>query len=92
LRVKLDPLKDWLTPLTHGFLNRERLNRLLMLMQLQISEQADLDSYIRSIRDWLMSRDGQPKPRRLIADAYGTSSLLSPNAQKFRKVLGASPG
>lgn len=63
-----------------------------MLMQLQINEQADLDSYIRSIRDWLMSRDGQPKPRRLIADPYGTSSLLSANAQKFRKVPGASPG
>jgi hypothetical protein len=27
-------------------------------MQLQINEQADLDSYIRSIRDWLMSGDG----------------------------------
>lgn len=92
LEVKLDPLKDWLTPRTHGFLNRERLNRLLMLMQLQINEQADLDSYIRSIRDWLTSRDGQPKPRRLIADPYGTSSLLSPNAQKFRKVPGASAG
>jgi len=60
-----------------GALNRERLNRLPILMQLQITEQADLDSYIRSIRDWLMTRDGQPKPRRLIADPYGTSSLPS---------------
>lgn len=50
---------------------------------------ADVDVYTRTIRDWLGSRQGQPPPRRAIADTYGTSSLISPSAQKVRRVPGA---
>lgn len=90
LEIKLDKLKAWIDPRVHGFRNRERLNRLLMLMQLELNDQADVDAYTRSIREWLLARDGKPVPRRLIVDDYGTTSLISPAAQKFRKVPGSS--
>ena len=89
LETKLAPLKTWLKPRVHGFRNRERLDRLLMLMQLRINGQDDVDEYTRAIRDWLIARDGKPAPRRLVTDAYGTSSLLSQSAQKARRVPGS---
>lgn len=44
LETKLDPLKAWLAPRTHGFRNRARLDRLLTLMQLAINDQDDADA------------------------------------------------
>jgi hypothetical protein len=43
-RTKLDRLKGWLAPRSTGFTNRARLDRLLMLMQLQLNDLADVDS------------------------------------------------
>lgn len=91
LETKLDPLKAWLTPRTHGFRNRKRLDRLLMLMQLRINGQDDVDAYTRAINDWLTTRNGLPAPRRIVADPYGTSSLLSTAAQAARRVPGSGP-
>jgi hypothetical protein len=91
LETKLDRLKRWIDPRIHGFRNRERLERLLMLMQLELNGQANVDDYTRSIRKWLLTRDGQPAPRRMIIDSYGTSSLISAKAQKFRKVPDPEP-
>lgn len=89
LEIKLDKLKAWVGPRVHGFRNRERLDRLLMLMQLELNDQADIDAYSRAIRDWLLARDGKAAPRRLIADDYGSTSLLSVAAQRYRKVPGS---
>ena len=55
--------------------NRERTNRLLMLMQLELNRLANVDSYSRAIRQWLQSRPGMPQRRRSIEDPKGHPSL-----------------
>jgi len=51
------------------------MDRLLMLMQLELNDHADTGTYARHIRDWLTSRDGCAPPRRALADTLGHSSL-----------------
>jgi hypothetical protein len=58
--------------------NRERTNRLLMLMELELNRYADVDAYSRAIRDWLEARGDRPQPRRLIEDRKGHPSLRDP--------------
>jgi len=56
--------------------NRERLNRLLMLLQLHINGEDDVQRYAKTIRTWLAANGGRPaNRRRAIADPAGTPSL-----------------
>jgi hypothetical protein len=80
---KLGDVKRWLGRRARGFRNRERLNRLLMLMQLHLNDHADLDAYTRDIRNWLAFSGGRPRvARRQVTDSKGTNSLLSVGARK----------
>ena len=78
LENRMRPLKDWIGPRADGFKNRERLNPLLLLMQLQLNGQADEDAYTIAIRDWLIANAGKVPSRRVIADPYGKPSLRKP--------------
>lgn len=84
-RTKLDRLKRWLEPRSTGFTNRERLDRLLLLMQLQLNELAHVDAYTVAIRDWLIANDGRPIGRRRGVTDHDTPSLLSPAAFTVRE-------
>jgi hypothetical protein len=64
----MEPIGRWLEPRAHLLTNKARLDRLLMLMQLQLDGLADDAAYARAIRDWLNSRHGIAARRRLIAD------------------------
>jgi hypothetical protein len=56
--------------------NRERLNRLLMLLQLRVNGDDDVHAYAKTIRAWLESNGGRPTGRRrAIADPLGSPSL-----------------
>ena len=56
--------------------NRERLNRLLMLLQLHINGEDDVQRYAKTIRTWLEANGGRPAHlRRAIADPVGAPSL-----------------
>lgn len=59
----------------YTFANRERLNRALMLMQLEMNGQRSETRYARIIRDHLEANDGFAPLRRQILDQQGTSSL-----------------
>lgn len=84
-RTKLDRVKGWLEPRSTGFTNIARLDRLLMLMQLQLNDLADVDTYAVAIRDWLIANDGRPLgQRRAVAD-HDEPSLLSKAARDVRE-------
>ena len=72
---RLNLVRDWLTPRRNVLGNRDRLNRLLMLMQLQLNDLADEARYAAHIRDWLDVRGGHAAERRLLADPSGYPSL-----------------
>jgi hypothetical protein len=72
---RLNQVRDWLTPRRNVLGNRDRLNRLLMLMQLQLNDLADEPRYAARIRDWLEARGGHAAQRRLLADVAGYPSL-----------------
>jgi hypothetical protein len=55
--------------------NRDRLNRMLMLMQLQLNDLGDEARYAGHIRDSLLARGGISAERRLVADPAGYPSL-----------------
>jgi hypothetical protein len=74
---RLNQVRDWLSPRRNTFGNRDRLSRLLMLMQLQLNDIADEARYAGHIRDWLEPREGTPAERRLITDRDGHPSLRS---------------
>jgi hypothetical protein len=63
----------------HMFSNRERLNRLLALIALDMRDSANPRTWATTIRSWLLVRNGQPPPARQITDRVGgprrTSSL-----------------
>jgi hypothetical protein len=70
------PIVTALHPRRYALKNRERLNRLLMLLQLHINAEDDVQLYAKTIRDWLTSNGGRPTARRRdIADPAGLSSL-----------------
>ena len=70
------PIAAALYPRRYALKNRERLNRLLMLMQLHINGDDDVRAYSKTIRSWLESNDGRPTGRRRsIADPSGLASL-----------------
>ena len=63
------PIAAALYPRRYALKNRERLNRLLMLLQLHINGDDDVQAYTKTIRAWLEANGGRPTaPRRAIAD------------------------
>lgn len=70
------PIAAALYPRRYALKNRERLNRLLLLMQLHINGDDDVQEYSRTIREWLEENDGRPTGRRRsIADRALSPSL-----------------
>jgi hypothetical protein len=83
-RSKLDELKKWIEPRATGFLNRARMDRLLMLMQLQLNGLADETAYAKVIREWLIANHGRPAVQRRAVTDHAGPSLLSEPARKLR--------
>ncbi len=72
----IEPIRAALHPRRYGLKNRERSNRLLLLMQLHANRQDDVLAYAKSIRAWLEANGGRPRiPRRAVTDPSGLSSL-----------------
>jgi hypothetical protein len=70
------PIRDAIRPRAYALKNRERTNRMLMLMQLHANRQDDDRAYAKHIRQWLeVNRGRPPVPRRAIVDAGGSTSL-----------------
>ncbi len=56
--------------------NRERLNRLLMLIQLHVNGEDNIQDSAKTIRAWLEANGARPASRRrAIADPAGSPSL-----------------
>ena len=69
-------VRDAIRPRAYALKNRERTNRMLMLMQLHANRQDDERAYVKHIRQWLEINQGRPSVgRRAIVDADGTASL-----------------
>jgi hypothetical protein len=76
LEAFLDPIRAAIKPRAHGLKNRERTNRMLMLIQLHANRQDDLSAYVRRIRDCLEANQGRPSiGRRAIVDSGASVSL-----------------
>jgi hypothetical protein len=72
----ITPVGAALYPHRYALKNRERLNRLLMLMQLHANGLDSQTEYAKCIRDWLLANDGRPRvARRAVADRLGAPSL-----------------
>lgn len=70
------PIITVLHPRRYALKNRERLNRLLMLLQLYVNGQDDVQAYAKAIRLQLEANAGRPlHERRAIADPAGSPSL-----------------
>jgi hypothetical protein len=70
------PIVTALYPRRYGLKNRERLNRLLMLLQLHVNGDDDVQRYATTIRRWLEANGGRPTShRRAIADPLASPSL-----------------
>lgn len=79
-RTSIGPLEQVLSQVEEDFRrrrgmihNRERLNRRLMLMQLELNEQASLSHYSKVIRDELLDNGGYGGPRYVVDDKAGSS-------------------
>ncbi len=72
----INPVRDSIRPRAYGLKNRERTNRMLMLMQLHANRRDDERAYVRHIRDHLESNQGRPRvTRRAIVDVDRVASL-----------------
>ena len=72
----INPIRDSIQPRAYGLKNRERTNRMLMLMQLHANHQDDERAYVRHIRGVLEANQGRPSiARRAVVDAGGGASL-----------------
>ena len=72
----INPIRAAIGPRAYGLKNRERTNRMLMLMQLHANHQDDVHAYTHQIRDWLEANQGRPSiVRRAVADAGGVASM-----------------
>lgn len=70
------PIITALHPRRYALKNRERLNRLLMLLQLHVNGQDDVQAYAKAIRLQLEANAGRPlHARRAITDPAGSPSL-----------------
>ncbi|MGH3469341.1 MAG: hypothetical protein ACRDQF_16595 [Thermocrispum sp.] len=71
----INPIRSAIGPRAYGLKNRERTNRMLMLMQLHANRQDDVNAYARHIRQRLEANQGRPSLiRRAVADT-GAPSL-----------------
>jgi len=71
-----DPIRASVRPRAYGLKNRERTNRMLMLMQLHANRQDDVTAYVRHIRECLEANQGRPAiDRRAVVDVSGIASL-----------------
>ncbi|HSD33052.1 MAG TPA: hypothetical protein VLB49_14130 [Gemmatimonadales bacterium] len=71
-----DPIRASIRPRAYGLKNRDRTNRMLMLMQLHANRQDDTTAYVRHIRDRLEANQGRPTiGRRAVVDVGGIASL-----------------
>jgi hypothetical protein len=72
----VEPIRAAIHPRRYGLKNRERTNRLLLLMQLHANRQDDVLAYAKSIRAWLEANGGRPRVvRRAVTDPGGAASL-----------------
>jgi hypothetical protein len=72
----INPIRASIKPRAYGLKNRERTNRMLMLMQLHANRQDDQNAYVRHIRECLETNAGRPSiTRRAIVDVAGPASL-----------------
>jgi len=70
------PISAALYPRRYALKNRERLNRLLMLLQLHINGDDDVQAYARAIRLHLEANGGRPLAhRRALTDPLNSPSL-----------------
>lgn len=69
-----NPIRAAIGPRAYGLKNRERTNRMLMLMQLRANRQDDVHAYVRNIRACLEANQGRPSlGRRAVTDSIGPS-------------------
>jgi hypothetical protein len=73
LEEKLGLLGGWFSGRRGNLRNRERTNRLLMLVQLELNGLADKRRYARIIEEELLARGGRAGRRRAILDPTGSS-------------------
>ena len=72
----IEPIRAALHPRRYGLKNRERTNRLLLLMQLHTNRGDDERAYAKSIRGWLEANRGRPRlRRRAVTERDGSRSL-----------------
>ncbi|MGH2743024.1 MAG: hypothetical protein ACRDSN_02285 [Pseudonocardiaceae bacterium] len=72
----INPIRASIKPRAYGLKNRERTNRLLMLMQLHANRQDDEHAYVRHIRNRLEANHGRPSiARRAVVDVGDDASL-----------------
>ena len=72
----INPIRAAIKPRAYGLKNRERTNRLLMLMQLHANRQDDVNTYVRHIRSSLETHQGRPSiARRAVVDTGRRASL-----------------
>jgi hypothetical protein len=92
LETFIKPIEAALYRRRYGMKNRERLNLLLLLLQLEANGQADERGYAKDIRDWLELTGGRPSTaRRVIADPSGRPSLRDPGPASPRPARDARP-
>jgi len=73
-----NPIRAVIQSRAYGLKNRERTNRLLMLMQLHANRSDQVDTYTNLIRECLESNNGRPVvARRAVVDVGGLPSLRS---------------
>lgn len=72
----ITPIRAAIQPRAYGLKNRERTNRMLMLMQLHANRHDDVNAYVRHLRGCLEANAGRPDiTRRAIVDAARPASL-----------------
>jgi hypothetical protein len=70
----INPIRASIRPRAYGLKNRDRTNRMLMLMQMHANRQDDHNAYVRHIRACLETNAGRPSiTRRAVVDAAGPS-------------------
>ena len=72
----INPIRASIQPRAYGLKNRERTNRMLMLMQLHANGHDDVHAYTHLIRAWLEANQGRPPvDRRAVTDPRHVPSL-----------------
>jgi hypothetical protein len=72
----INPIRASIQPRAYGLKNRERTNRMLMLMQLHANGHDDVHAYTHLIRAWLDTNEGRPRvDRRAVTDPADVPSL-----------------